>query len=262
MATQPIAPSNIQARTERLKSRTLFITPKKITDPRIKLHRCFNQIAGQEKPNSCSCKDRITFSEASAMIVRGEADWLLIRNPKINALVKFQRAIVARPSKSEIKEQSTQLQTYRKNETGILERFRKFALSEFSKGNIPQAVVKVSDAELRVYLASPEQLRELFPEFGIKRLWKRLTDFSSDFWINHADAIKISEDTGKYMKLAPQGRGKVVTGGYDLAKLEQVAAYDVDAASESGNQRELGSLFRVRPEGYGPDQFENEHDAE
>jgi hypothetical protein len=262
MATQAVAPNDIQARTDRLKSRNLFNTPKKVTDSRIKIHRCFLQTAGQEKSSSCSCKDRTTFSEASAMIARGEADWLLVRNPKTTALVKFQRAVVVRPSKSEVKEQSKQLQTYRKNETNIFERFRKLIEKEVSKGDLPPAVLKIGEMELRAYLGSPETLRDTFPEFGIEPLWGKVVKLSSDFWINHADALKISEDSGRFMKLAPQGRGKVVTGGYDLAKLEQVGGYDKEFASESGNLRELGNLFRVKPEGHGPDQFESENDAD
>jgi hypothetical protein len=263
MATQVLAPNDLQARTERLKSRALFSEPKRVVDPRIKLHRCFNQTAGQEKPHSCSCKDRINFSEASAMIARGEADWLLIRNPKTHALVKFQRAIVARPSKQQIQAHAKQFQTYRRNETHLFERFRKITESEVSKGDLPPAVLKISEMELRAYLAAPEKLRDTFPEFGIEPLWEKVVGLSADFWINHADADKISEDAGRFLTAAPQGRGKLVSGGYTSAKLEQISGYDVEAASESGNLRELGTLFRVRPEGYGPDQFESsEHDAD
>src|SRR5258706_5422214 len=234
MATQALAPNDLQARTDRLKSRALFNTPKQVTDSRIKVHRCFNQTAGQEKPSSCSCKDRITFSEASAMIARGEAEWYLIRNPKKNVRVKFQRAVVACPLKSELKEQSKQLQTYRKNETNIFERFRKLIEKQVSKGDLPPAVLKISEMELRAYLGSPEKLRDTFPEFGINPLWQKVVKLSSDFWINHTDALKISEDAGRFMKLAPQGRGKVVTGGYELAQLEQIGGHDnVDAASSS-----------------------------
>jgi hypothetical protein len=260
MATPSIVPNDLQARTERLRNRALFSEAKKVVEPRVKVHRCFNQLAGQEKPKSCSCKDKISFADASGIIARGEADWLLVRNPKTNNLVKFERAIVARASKQEIKAQAKQLQTYHKNETAILERFRKLLEKEVSKGDLPPAVLKISEMELRAYLGSPETLRDIFPEFGIDPLWGKVVKLSSDFWINHADAVKISEDSGRFMKLAPQGRGKVVTGGYDSEKLEQIGGFDLESACEAGNLKELGGMFRVCPKGYGPDQFENDRD--
>ena len=265
MATQTLAPNDIQARTERLKRRALFNTPKQVTDSRIKVHRCFNQTAGQEKPNSCSCKDRITFSEASTLIARGEAEWLLIRNPKTDIRVEFQRAVVACVSKADTKAQSKQLQKYRKNETEIIERFRKLVENEVSKGDLPPAVLKIGEMELRAYLGSPEKLRDTFPEFGIDPLWRKVVKLSSDFWVNHTDA----KPTGAYLgdnlskELGFPERGNkhgIISTGYDLAKLAQIDSFSQEVAGETENLNVLGSLFRVRPEGYGPDQYESNSD--
>jgi len=146
-------------------------------------------------------------------------------------------------------------------EKRILKKFHDFLVSEFSKGRLPQTVLKISPTELRGYLGNPEKLQKHFPEFGEEKLWDKIKKFSTDFWTNHTDAGQ-NINAGQSLTGAPAGKGKLVSGGYDSQKLETVSVYDMAAAVESGNIREMGNLFRVRPEGSGPDIFDHEDNSD
>jgi len=90
-----------------------------------------------------------------------------------------------------------------------------------------------------------------------------VTEFSVQLWNNVLIREGLPEDYRPYNKKAPKGRGKIITGEYDSNKLIQMDGFSLETAGETENLSLLGSLFRVRPEGSGPDQFEsNETDAE
>jgi hypothetical protein len=264
MATQPIAPTDIQARIDRLKNRSLFAEPKPTVEKKVRVHRCFSQMGGESKPNSCTCKDRITNSDALAMVARGEADWLLVSNPNTPGLRPFHRAIVVRSSKAVI-EKSRRVKHQRKAEEALIQKFRKFLLRQFSKGNLPHAVLALSDQKLRAYLENPEAIREQFPEFGEHQFFEKIVELSSEFWVTRS-GDKISEDTGKSIS-APSGQGQLI---YESsAKLEVLGGYDREAASEAGalnllNEQVHAANFVPRKfnggyigRGCGPDEFES-----
>jgi hypothetical protein len=60
-----------------------------------------------------------------------------------------------------------------------------------------------------------------------------------------------ADSRGKYMTEAPHGKGLLITGGYDLQKIEQVNAARELAEDEKRNGR------RVQRAGYGPDSTEH-----
>lgn len=193
------------------------------------------------------------------MAAKGEASWLLIRNPKTTALVKSKRAIVAETHRERFEEQTKrrrELDARLKVQAEILQKLRKFIVREFSKGNLPQAMLKISDLELRAYLGNPEHLRNRFPEFETKRLWEKVVEYSAEFWANHTNE-------------PPSRDGFTpVTGGYGPAKIDTVASYDRDFASTMENlnllsERVQAANFVSREfnggyigRGAGPDEFE------
>ena len=257
MVAQASTAINLQARIEHLKSRPLASTAKTVRETRVRLHRCFAQTFQSVKPKRCKCREYLSYTEAVVSVQRGDSDWLLVPDPRKESLVPYFGAIVVRVTEAERAEQVQQVRTNRETENRILKKFRNLIWKKFTNGNLPQAVVQISDAELRAFLGNPEKLQDCFPEFGEKKLWAKVLQLSTDFWTNHTDSAQNLSD-GEYLTDAPKGRGRLVSGGYDLKKLETVGTYDAEAALEAGNIREMSGLFRVKSQGQGPDSYERE----
>jgi hypothetical protein len=255
MVMHSLAGNSLQSQTVRIRSRQLAVSPKKIRENPVRLHRCFVQTFASVKPKRCKCREYLPYSDAVVSVQRGNSEWLLVLDPKKETLVPYYGAIVVRATKTERAEQVQQLKTYSETEKAILKKFRNLVLKAFAKGNLPQAAIKISDAELRAYLGTPETLRKNFPEFGANKLWAKVLQLSTDFWTNHTDAPENLSD-GEYLTEAPRGKGRIVTGGYDLPKLSSISRYDEDFAIESGNLNTFAKS--VRPEGHGPDDYERE----
>jgi hypothetical protein len=162
------------------------------------------------------------------MIARGEASWLLIRNPKTTGLVPFHRAVVIKASKAAVakaKKQRTQGIRLKKHfgyEANIFCDFRKFIQKHFAAGTLPQTALNISDVDLRAGLRDVEKLYSWCPELGSKKLCAKVAEFSVRFWDNVLAHEGLPENCGLYFKNAARGKGKQFSGQYDL---EEIDAY-------------------------------------
>jgi hypothetical protein len=242
-----LGPQDAQARIARLKGRPLFTTPKKISETGVKVHRCFWQVQGAQRPKYCSCSESVPYHEALAMIKRNVADWLLVENPRTKNLVPFERSIVVRPSREEIADQRATLKDRQTAEADLIESLRKLLTKYFAKGNLPPTVLNLSAAELRAALGNPESFQARFPEIASPALWNKVLELSADFWANHAEI----ENNPQSVEMR--------TGGYTTRKLDLIDGYNRDVALETGNLKEFSKP--VRPSGHGPDDFESESEG-
>ena len=87
------------------------------------------------------------------------------------------------------------IQRQRRAEDLILQTFRKFLLRQFSKGNLPQAVQNLSDANLRTYLTNPATIKAHFPEFAAPEYFKKVLELASLFLITQSGADNVSESS-------------------------------------------------------------------
>jgi len=76
----------------------LHVVPPRAPQPSpakcIKVHFCFDQGAGETKPDRCKCSVHFTKEEAYEAVDAGRASFLLVKNPRTPKLTKNHRAIV------------------------------------------------------------------------------------------------------------------------------------------------------------------------
>src|ERR1700676_4018382 len=61
------------------------------------LHFCFDQRTGEQKKQSCTCKQRVSRDDARQLVSENRADWLIVKNARAKIGTSlFPRAVVVR----------------------------------------------------------------------------------------------------------------------------------------------------------------------
>jgi hypothetical protein len=237
------------------------------------LHFCFDQQTGETKQESCPCKQRVSLEEAIEFVQQGCADWLLIKNPKSAKLVKFRRAVVVRRAvidgevlfavhNNDVKinrrdKKHEQIKaTIRADARTILEKL-------FSKGLIPQFVVRMNDAQLEDFLSHDKECEDFLTTLSTvaQKKWVKVV---THWWNNVLGYHKLDVHAGKFMVSADHGTGEIVFVG----SIQELG--NVDAAHQTDTGRVTGANFRphfwnegwLYTAGSGPDNYEDDEPAE
>lgn len=190
------------------------------------VHFCFNQEAGETKPNRCSCTFRVTKEQAYELIDAGRAHFLLVKNPKTDNLTKFHRAIVIRQTVVDgqtlyAMEKPVKVGSREKKHqyirTSILLDARRVLQKAFAAGVISQHESKISDVDLEAALEDSEKmLARLSCHKPLQDKWRLIVLH----WYNNILGFQhLNVEASKFMDWADESAGLVVTGGYDSAKL-------------------------------------------
>jgi hypothetical protein len=172
----------------------------------------------------------------------GQADFLLVKNPKTEKLTKFHRAIVMRrmivageilfaldkpvkPNRRDVKHESLKTQ--------IRLKARRILQKLLASGIISPAVAKLPDADLDSALQYPDKFLETIP--ARKQMQEFWREIAIEWWGNVLGYLRLSENAGKFMNDAPHAQGLVVTGGKTTARLDRLFG-----SRQDGDDREDG----------------------
>ena len=231
------------------------------------LHFCFDQQSGESKQKSCTCKQRVPLEKAIEYVQQGRADWLLVRNPKTNKLVKFRRAVVVcRVAIDEeilfaVHNEKIDLRDKKHEQIRAKVRLeaRKILQELFSKGLVPPLVVKMNDTQLDSLLsdakASGDFLKTLSPLFH-----KKWVEVMKHWWNNVLGYYRLNAGAGLFMPDADSGVGKITFVG----SAQEVGLVDDHHQTDTG--RVVGANFRPHfwnggwlfSVGAGPDSYEED----
>ena len=184
----------------------------------IRVHLCHDQVT-EPKPERCYCSMHVTNSQAEIMIANGEAYWLLVQRGE----QKFEKhnAIVLTAAKvAEIKIESD----------AHVKEFREWLAKTDSD-------ITLTADEVWAALTNPQSVMKRYRSLNQK--------LGFVYWLWETVLLKadLHPDRGMSMTLAPEGLGQIETGGYDAAKINEIAKWDDESLPAKPN----------RPSGHGPD---------
>jgi hypothetical protein len=212
---------------------TLKVVPAQAPQPPTKkpilVHFCFNQEAGEMKPDRCKCHVRITKEQAYQFIDAGSAQFLLVKNPRTDKLTKFHRAIVAqqrtvdgqtlfalaepvKPDRRDAKHAAIKIE--------IMRDARRVLHKLFAASVISQEDAAMSDADLVHLLGKPEPFLEKIA--ASKRLQKSFMSVVGHWYNNILGFHRLNMEAGEFMTGADRTSGLLVSGGYDAEKIDKV----------------------------------------
>jgi hypothetical protein len=221
-------------------------TPQPPTKKPILVHFCFNQEAGETKPNRCKCHVRITKEQAYQFVDAGSAQFLLVKNPRTDKLTKFHRAIVAqqrtvdgqtlfalaepvKPDRRDAKHAAIK--------TEIMRDARRVLQKLLAVGAISQEEAGMPDPDLERAFQNPEPFLKRIS--SRKRLRDAFAAVVVHWWNNILGFHRLNAEAGQFMPDADRGTGLPVTGGYDQTKLDTV-----DGARETYDGHVPAANFR------------------
>jgi hypothetical protein len=190
----------------------------------VRVHFCFDQQEGEQKPPRCNCKQRVFKERAYELVDAKQADFLLVPNPKTSTLAKFHRAIVARrcvvlgepllpPAKPDawaLRRDAKHLQ----NKTEILNRARAVLQNAFGKKIIAPADLYVSDADLELTFENEPRCVGFLNKFAShKKLHAAMSKVILSWWENILGYRRLSMAAGQFLEQAHHGAGAFVQGG-------------------------------------------------
>jgi hypothetical protein len=232
------------------------------------MHRCFNQHAGdrREKDTHCRCErlgERVPFATAQLLVEREFADWLLVWNAKKNDYTPSKLSIVARPNtgttqltNDQREEQQKDLREHRRDKkhekikAKTVERAKKVLKRLVAKG----AISEQDAIDGLGIVFSDGTTGSIDPErFFSSTVLDALLPVMRHHWNNvlgreHLNAAKTDN---WFMKDAPEGKGKIVSGGYGSEKVSRIWAI-YDEQQKEGPER---IWRRSTPGGTDPEQF-------
>jgi len=239
----------------------------KVIKKDVLVHFCFDQERGESKKDRCNCNSRVSRYRAIDLVDSKLADFLLVRNPKTQKLVKFRRAIVIHrvevaggvlfalepPKKEDPRDKKHQQIKGR-----ILHEARQILRKLFKSGSISHADLQMSDEDLVVAISSPDPFLA-----KIKSYKKDWTKISLHWWANILGYHRLNADFGRFLDGADHGKGLPVyskTGNADA----------ISDAAENYSGRVVGANFVPRKfnngyiynSGHAPDEFDAESTAE
>jgi len=161
----------------------------------VRVHDCFDVLAGESKPLKCNCPNRVSPQEAQELVDSGKAKFLNRRS--IASLVV--RNPVARVANREV---------FAANETDH-EFIQKFRTS------MPGS--KLSESDLLDGIKNPEQ-------FNGSDAYPAGRQLSKHYWNKALVNRGLSKFRGEFLTNAPHGRGKLISGGIDSEKVPEPEA--------------------------------------
>jgi hypothetical protein len=228
----------------------LHVVPPQAPQPSpakcIKVHFCFDQGAGETKPDRCKCTVHFTKEEAYEAVDAGRASFLLVKNPKTPKLTKNHRAIVVhqqtvdgqslfalaapvKPNHRDTRHEAIKDQV-RQDARRILQKL-------LAVGAISPQDAQMTDADLEAIFQKPESFLERI--CARKRLRDAFAEVVTHWWNNLLGYHKLNLEAGQFMTHADRGAGELVTGGYDSTKLGEV-----EGARETNTGRVKTANFR------------------
>jgi hypothetical protein len=230
----------------------LHIVPPQAPQPSpakcIKVHFCFDQGAGETKPDRCKCTVHFTKEEAYEAVDAGRASFLLVKNPKTPKLTKNHRAIavhrqtvdgqalfaVASPLKPDRRDMRHEAISNK-----VRQDARRILQKLLAVGAISPHDAQMTDADLEAIFQKPESFLERI--CARKRLRDAFSEVVTHWWNNLLGYHKLNLEAGQFMTDADRGAGELVTGGYNATKLNEV-----DGARETDTGRVLTANFRTQ----------------
>src|ERR1700677_2482437 len=200
---------------------------------RIRVHDCFDVLAGESKPPKCKCPNVIDPEAARELVANGKARVL---SPRSIVSLAVHNS-VARIANGRI---------FAANQTDheFVQEFRKLF-----------ADVKLSDADILARVKNPEKFNGSATDEVLLRL-------SAHYWNKVLENQGLAESRGEFLADAPHGKGRLISGGYDSEKISRVHAHN----GRDGGRRVKTANFRkgafndgiLSSAGFGPDKFGTE----
>jgi len=200
----------------------------------VRVHDCFDVLAGESKPLKCNCPKRVSPEEAQELVESGKAKLL---NRRSIALLGV-RNPAARAANPEV---------FAANETDheFVQQFRRL---------VPKS--KLSESDVLDGIKNLEKFNGSDAYPAARRL-------SEHYWNTALVNRKLSMSRGEFLTDAPHGRGKPISVGIDSDKISKLRAqYD-----KEGSGRVKAANFRkgefndgiISSPGSEPDKFSSEN---
>jgi hypothetical protein len=221
--------------------------PKSSREQLVLVHFCFDQQEGEQKPARCNCKQRVSKARAYELIEAGQADFLLVPNPKTNSLTKFHRSIVARrvvvlgepllpPARRDAWAERRDTK-HLQNKTEILNKARAILQTALSKRTIAQVDLYVTDTDLELAFEDEMKCSKFLSKFSShKKLFIEMADVVLLWWENILGYSRLSMGAGRFLEGAPHSSGEMLTGfGGKDQKADEIAAIADAAENDIGH---------------------------
>jgi len=197
----------------------------------VRVHDCFDVLAGESKPRKCHCPKRVSRQEAQEFVGSGEATFL---NRRSIALLTV-RNPAARIANREV---------FVANETdhNFVQEFRTL---------LPKS--KLIESDVLDAIENPEK-------FDGSDAYEPARQLSEHYWNRVLVNSRLSISSGEFLTDAVRGRGKLISGGYDSEKVSILKA----RSAQQGSRHVKAANFRkgefnggiVSSPGSEPDEFQ------
>lgn len=228
---------------------------KPISDKIVLLHFCFDQRDGETKPASCRCKERVKYQVAENYVDNHRADWLRFKHWKAKDFSISHEAIVVRRMHQVDGEMiyavvpisPTTDQVIEDSRAALRRQARRMLIAVFMSGASGKRQLHTApDDEIDDMIENPAE----FAENNLRgKNYKETVALVKKFWNYLLAGRKLSVNQGRYMLDADPGMGELVTGGYDLGKISQVAD-----KQETANQRRVRAA-NMRAQGWQVEEY-------
>jgi hypothetical protein len=236
---------------------------------KVRIHACFN-LDTETLPDRCYCNVHLTREGADQLIAERKAVWLTVtRN---GTTYDIHNAIVVIPG--EIEKRKAEIRELKSPAGKAVAKFVAALRTAQINHEISEADASLTKEQIIEGLNDPEKFCTDYPNIfpngfvrgnyimpftdtrvNVYRSHSRIIDCLIEcvdwYWNKLLVGVKLSIHQGKFMTEAPQGMGKLVTGGYDSAKLSLVSA---------AHERDKDGR-KVKPKGNAPDSFDKDDKA-